>query len=140
MTTVELVYDRDCPNASRARAQLMRSFAEAGLPPRWSEWARGDPDSPDYVRGYGSPTILVGGKDVAGVTPSDGISCCRLYAGPSGEVQGIPSVRMIASALRATGEREQPSERHGRGKGWRSSLASLPGIGAALLPVDGEYP
>ncbi len=135
MTTVELVYDHDCPNVSKARAQLMRAFAETRLPPRWTEWARSDPESPDYVRGHGSPTILVGGNDVAGVAPSEGISCCRLYPGTSGEMQGVPSIQMIASALQATGEWEQPPERPGRDGGWRSSLAALPGIGAALLPV-----
>ncbi len=88
MATVELVYDYDCPNVSKARAQLLRAFAETGIPPRWSEWERADPASPDYVRGYGSPTILVDGKDVAGVAGSDSISCCRLYTGPSGEMPG----------------------------------------------------
>lgn len=135
MATVELVYDHDCPNVSKARAQLMLAFAETRLQPRWTEWARSDPESPEYVRGYGSPTILVGGKDVAGVAYSEGISCCRLYPGASGEIQGVPSIQMIASALRATGEWEEPPRRSRRGGGWRSSLAALPGIGAALLPV-----
>lgn len=55
MTTVELIYNHDCPNVSKARAQLMRVFAETEVPPRWAEWVRDDPASPDYVHGYGSP-------------------------------------------------------------------------------------
>ncbi len=111
METVELIYDHDCPNAAKARAQLLRAFVEAGLPPRWSEWERGDPTSPDYAHSYGSPTILVGGKDVAGVAPSDNISCCRLYPDPSGGMQGVPSAQVITSALQSSGGRsfsEQP--------------------------------
>jgi hypothetical protein len=135
MTKVELIYDHDCPNATNARAQLVRAFAETGLPPRWTEWARGDPESPDYVRGYGSPTILVEGDDVAGIAPADEVSCCRLYADASGGMQGAPAVRAIASALLVAYERaEQCKPRNGRA-GWRSSLAALPGIGGALLPA-----
>ncbi len=43
MTSVELIYDHDCPNVPKARAQLLRAFADVGIPPRWSEWERGDP-------------------------------------------------------------------------------------------------
>lgn len=122
---VELVYDSDCPNVLEARAQLQRSFAEARIPAKWTEWERSAPDSPDYVRGYGSPTILVNGKDVDG-SPLDGISSCRLYQSESGMVQKTPSVETIASALRsATGLRS----------GWRGVLATVPGVGAAVLPV-----
>jgi len=135
MIKVELIYDPDCPNVSKARAQLLCAFAESGLRPRWSEWDRGDPASPAYVRGYGSPTVLVEGKDVAGAEPSDGISCCRLYADPSGAFDGVPSVRLIASALRAGNKPPLSRKRSGRLGGWRSSLATLPGIGAALLPA-----
>ena len=135
MTTVEFIYDHDCSNVSMTRAQLLRAFSETGIHPRWTEWERSDPQSPDYVRGYGSPTILVDGKDVAGVPPSEGISCCRLYPGASGETQGVPPIPMIASSLRGLGRGKAPRERLARNPGWRSSLASLPGIGAALMPV-----
>lgn len=135
MTTVELIYDHDCPNVSITRAQLLRAFSETGIPPRWREWERSDSQSPDYVRGYGSPTILINGKDVAGVTPFDGISCCRLYPRTSREMQGVPPAELIASALRTIGSAGAPCERSARIQGWRSSLATLPGIGAALLPL-----
>ena len=103
MSTVELIYDADCPNAATARCQLLKAFARAGTTPRWTEWDRADPESPAYVNHYGSPTILVDGEDVAGEPASEGVSCCRLYASPSGAFQGAPSVQLIASALGSGG-------------------------------------
>ena len=134
MANVELIYDHDCPNVSKARAQLLRAFAEAGRAPNWTEWERSAPESPDYVKGYGSPTILVNGKDVAGAEASDDISCCRLYGDSSSGFQGVPPVRLIASALRAANEYPALGNRSERIVGWRSSLTTLPGIVFALLP------
>jgi mercuric ion transport protein len=100
VTRVELIYDGDCPNVPKARVRLLQAFAEAGIAPHWLEWERGDPASPDYVRGYGSPTILVDGRDVEGAGPSDDIHCCRLYSDSESGFQGAPPVRSITSALR----------------------------------------
>jgi hypothetical protein len=66
MATVDLVYDPDCPNVSLARTNLMRAFSRAGMQPQWSEHRIGDRNAPERVRGYGSPTVLVDGRDVAG--------------------------------------------------------------------------
>lgn len=98
--TVELIYDGDCPNVDAARRQLRRAIAGVGLPPRWREWRGDDPASPARVRGYGSPTILVDGEDVAPAGDSAG-ACCRVYARPGGSLAAVPSVDAIASALRA---------------------------------------
>lgn len=135
MTTVEFIYDHDCPNVSMTRTQLLLAFSETGILPCWKEWERSDSRSPEYVRGYGSPTILINGKDVAGVAPTNGTSCCRLYPGSSGDMQGIPPVELIASALRTTARAMAPYEHSARTPAWRSSMAALPGIGAAFLPV-----
>ncbi|MGQ0658414.1 MAG: hypothetical protein ACT4NU_10030 [Chromatiales bacterium] len=72
MLQVELIYDTDCPNVQRTRKAILEGFIEAGLQPSWKEWDRKSPDSPAYVLGYGSPTILVNGRDVAGVAPGNG--------------------------------------------------------------------
>jgi len=101
MINVELIYDRDCPNVAEARAELMRAFSEAGIAVRWVEWDRGDPASPSYVRSYGSPTVLVNGKDVAGARPMKGVSCCRLYSSADGGFRGAPEAAMIAKALKS---------------------------------------
>jgi hypothetical protein len=131
MPTVELIYDSDCPNVERARANLLRAFAEVGLTPRWQEWDRSDPESPVPVRAYGSPTVLVDGKDVADAPPS-GADCCRLYRDGKGRFQGAPSVGMIAAAL-GRSQGANPEGHRGQG-GWRSLLAVVPATGVALLP------
>ncbi|MEX1096136.1 MAG: MerC domain-containing protein [Planctomycetales bacterium] len=121
---VELIYDSDCPNVEEAKRQLRRALAEAGRPAEWTEWERSDPGSPPHVRGYGSPTILVDGGDVAGATPSNGAACCRLYSDGSGRLRGVPTVETIASAIMA----------HETRRGSRSWLASLPAVFMAVLP------
>jgi len=128
---VELIYDADCPNLEAARAALLRGMAEAGLPPAWTEWDRRAPASPPHARHYGSPTILVGGRDVAGAESGPGADACRVYEHELRGLSGVPPVEWIAAALRATGL--PASSRAGRS--WLRPLAALPGVGAALLPV-----
>lgn len=133
---VELIYDLDCPNVREARAALLRGFTELNLAARWTEWSRSSSESPAYVGRYGSPTVLVNGRDVAGAEPLSAADCCRVYTDGSAELRGIPPVSCIAAALRRAG----PSTfEGGSGKPWRLrySLSTLPGVGAALLPVGG---
>lgn len=135
MNSVELIYDRDCPNVANTRAHLLCAFAEVGLTASWTEWDRGDPDSPPYVTGYGSPTILVNGKDVTGAEPASGISSCRLYDDGSNGLTGVPSVLTISTALRVTVLSPFRGPLRSQQGGWPSSLATLPGIVAGVLPV-----
>lgn len=129
--SVELIYDLDCPNVGAARANLVKALAASGLEARWTEWDRSAPDSPAYVKGYGSPTILVDGKDVAGLLATDGNASCRLYRNAAGQFVGMPPVEQIAVALSSNGALS-PSTR--AAVGWRSSLAATPGIAFAFLP------
>ena len=104
MITVELIHDRDCPNAEGTRRELRLALESAGLPARWTEWVRQDPGAPSHALRYGSPTVLVNGRDVASVAPSDGLATCRLYTW-NGERVGFPPADLIAGALRgALGE------------------------------------
>jgi len=98
--TVELVYDRDCPNVPAAREQLLAAFKAAGREPSWQEWDVSLAAVPEHVRGYGSPTILVDGADVAGGEPTGTDVCCRIYAGDSGP-RGVPPLAQIVAALGA---------------------------------------
>lgn len=129
MTTVDLVYDLECPNVRAARANLMRAFAEAGRTPQWREYRIGADDLPEYARGFCSPTVLVGGRDVVGAEAA-GDGSCRLYTESAGST-GVPPVEQIAAALRGIGDGARSASRQG---GWRSTLAVAPGIGVALLP------
>jgi mercuric ion transport protein len=97
MTRVELIYSRDCPNVDETRARLRRAFATAGMTARWVEHVIGEPDVPEHARGYGSPTIFVDGRDVAGEMPH-GEQCCRIYAEGT-ERRGTPPLGMITAAL-----------------------------------------
>ena len=124
MPTVELIYDSDCPNVPRARENLLRAFSQTGLAPRWQEWDRADADAPAHVRAYGSPTILVDGRDVAGATAADA-ACCRIYTNDQGGKQGVPPVTLIVAALAGK------SDSKGFG---RNTISLLPAIGTALMP------
>lgn len=99
---VELVYEKTCPNISAARTQLLRAFANTGITPRWQEWEVSTDDAPDYVHGYGSPTILVNGKDVTPATHDGDDMCCRIYAGNEDGHKGVPALADIVSALRGS--------------------------------------
>ncbi|MBI2843907.1 MAG: MerC family mercury resistance protein [Armatimonadetes bacterium] len=136
MLKVELTYDSDCPNVREARAQLLRAFARAGLPPKWQEWERANTESPDYAHAYGSPTILVNGRDVDGALPSQHADCCRLYAEKAGHLRGVPSVETIASALLgANGISSRASGgQSGRNGSWHRALTVLPAVVLAAIP------
>lgn len=128
MVFVELVYAEHCPNVGDAREQLLRAFAQVGLPARWTEWQADAHDTPEHLRAYGSPTILVDGLDVAAVEPP-GFDACRVYPSVSGGLFGVPSVESIVAALCSAGASSARGRLH-----WPLNLAALPGVGAALLP------
>lgn len=116
---VELLYFPGCPNVPAAREQLLLAFATLGVRPDWIEVDVTSQATPEALRGFGSPTILVDGLDVAGDLGADG-SACRLYF--DSERPGVPPLRAIVSALTQRG----PD---------KSSLAVLPSILFSTLPV-----
>ncbi len=88
---IELVYFSGCPHVDDARAALRSALEGVGLPAEWQEWDQDRPETPARVQGHGSPTVLVGGRDVtrAGL-PNAGRAC---------RSDGIPSSQLIAAAL-----------------------------------------
>jgi hypothetical protein len=96
---VELIYDMDCPNVAETRLNLRRALAAARVEAKCTEWERSSPSSPAYTASFGSPTVLVEGRDVAGENPTQDISCCRLYASAEGRRSGAPSPELILSFL-----------------------------------------
>ncbi len=126
MPTIEFIYDGDCPNVEAARAELRRALQAATLETSWREWDRSDPNAPDYVRAYGSPTILVDGKDIAGMPPGDA-SACRVYRNEKGNARGVPDTQLILAALR-------DNPQNGKAAGGMRMLAALPAVGGAVLP------
>src|SRR6266852_3082700 len=105
MVTVELVYNGDCPNAEEARINLRRALTEAGLAAQWTEWEASSDATPAHLRSYGSPTVLVKGRDVAGAEPGDG-SSCRVYE-TAGTRSGVPPAELIVRALVAAKEQKR---------------------------------
>ncbi|MGA7802228.1 MAG: hypothetical protein WCC36_15630 [Gammaproteobacteria bacterium] len=101
MPAVELIYDPDCPNVTAARRVLIEAFGLAGLAAHWQEWRRDDERAPEHVRRFGSPTVLVDGRDVAPEVDLDGHGCCRLYPDTADRLRAAPSPALIAARLRA---------------------------------------
>lgn len=132
MTEIDLIHDVDCPNAGQARINLRRALEMARLPARWREWIRTAPTTPHDLLRFGSPTILVDGKDVAGVEPLDGADACRIYQDGNLRLKRVPAVSMILAALDRTPEESLASR---PGAGFLSSLAVIPGTLAAILPA-----
>jgi len=98
---VELICEKTCPNINPARDLLSSELNECGLTSYWQEWEVNNPDAPDYVRGYGSPTILVNDKDVAGEQPSETSACCRIYAtSDANSNKGVPLLEAVIKSLK----------------------------------------
>ena len=88
---VELIYFTDCPNVEMARENICKALGDNGLQKRWIEWDLEDEMTPDFYLSYGSPTVLVNGRDVlVGQAAVTGISC---------SLGGAPSAREIGIAL-----------------------------------------
>ncbi len=96
--TIELIYSQDCPNVDVTRARLQEVLARIGLASRWQEWDRESAGAPAHVRGYGSPTVLVDGRDVGEAAAAEA-DCCRVYPG-EGRFEGAPSTEVLESAIR----------------------------------------
>lgn len=91
---IQLLHFRGCPHVDAARAALRDALAAEHVGTLIEEVDVEDPAVPAWARGWGSPTILIDGQDVAGQQPS-GSACCRLYAG------GAPSVEAIRARIAA---------------------------------------
>lgn len=126
---VELIYDADCPNVKQARSVLIKAFTRTGVSARWLEWERSAPESPEYAKSFGSPTILVDGKDVVEAGTVSGSGACRVYRNDVGQLGGIPPLDVVCSAL-AKAAPDRPSKK----TRWQAFVASTPALGVALLP------
>ncbi len=125
---IELIFDHDCPNAPIARDRLGAALARLGQVPSWQEWERSAAGTPGYAIRFGSPTVLVDGRDVAGQPPTDA-PCCRLYRGANGGRDVAPPAELLHAAL------VDAAPGRGNRDGWLGSLAAVPGIAAAMLPA-----
>lgn len=88
-----LVFD-GCPLADAARESLREALTELGRA-HFEEINILDPNTAQEFRGWGSPTILIDGRDVSGAAKGDSVGC-RLYDGPN----GVPSPESIVKNIR----------------------------------------
>ncbi len=94
-TDVELVYFTGCPHVEAVRQAIRDALALEQLPLAWREWDQHDPATPSRVQRFGSPTVLVAGRDVTGATMGDAAAC---------RADGFPPAEAIRAAVRtATG-------------------------------------
>jgi mercuric ion transport protein len=54
-----------------------------------------DASTPEELRGWGSPTILIDGEDVSGGRKGDSV-CCRVYP----ESKGVPTAATIVATVK----------------------------------------
>ncbi len=88
---VELVFFDGCPNVDATRHRIQAALQQVGAAASWQEWDTLKETTPAELRRYGSPTVLVDGKDVSGAPPGTGMRCV---------VGGAPAIDLIVAALR----------------------------------------
>lgn len=115
---IQLLYFAGCPNLEPARAALREAMLAEQIDQAVEEVDVESAAAPESVRGWGSPTILIDGEDVAGAARTTG-SSCRLYP------TGAPTVEEIRLRLAAT--RRVPARPSGR-----AALSMLGAITAAM--------
>ena len=95
--SIDLIYDSDCPNIDRARSAIREALRTAGAAEVWKEWDRALPDTPDEFLGFGSPTVLVNGRDIGdeGGSSGTGANSCRIYVDECGCTCGAPPTALI---------------------------------------------
>lgn len=84
-----------CPLADPARENLKLALSETGID-SFEEVDILSNDSPEDLRGWGSPTILVDGVDVTGVPKGNSVSC-RVYPFEG----GVPDVQSIIEGFKS---------------------------------------
>jgi len=95
---VQLLTFAGCPNAESARRTLRSVLASAGITTTIEEVDTNAPETPERLREWGSPTILIDGADVEGLETPLGASC-RLYRDEAGRHRGTPSEVRLRLAL-----------------------------------------
>lgn len=75
-----LVFD-GCPLADAARESLREALNELGIT-HFEKINILEPNTAEELRGWGSPTILIDGRDVGGAAKGDSVGC-RVYDTPN---------------------------------------------------------
>lgn len=122
---IELIYEKNCPNVDDTRKTLKEALTICGCSLHWIEWEQSDPKSPKYIKNYGSPTILINGKDII-TNQISSSQCCRIYE-KDGHLQGVPNVEKVIDAIRQNRQTYFTL---------LSNLTIIPALGLSLLPLS----
>jgi len=95
---VQFVMFPGCPHAVPARRVLDRVLAAAGVTVPVEEIDTTAPETPEHLRNWGSPTILINGLDFEG-QPIPTAPSCRLYTDRLGRTLGAPSEMLLLAAV-----------------------------------------
>ena len=99
---VQLLTFAGCPHAEAARETLRSVLVSSAVVVPIEDVDTNAPGTPEALRGWGSPTILINGEDAEGQDAPTGASC-RLYRDQGGRLRGTPTQALLRSALtRAT--------------------------------------
>lgn len=102
MTEIEILHVPHCPNLDQARSRLERALDAVGMPSEVRETEVATADAAERLGMYGSPTILINGRDPFARHGNAASMACRLY-NHGGRIDGAPSVEQLADVLAAEG-------------------------------------
>ncbi|MBA3267821.1 MAG: thioredoxin family protein [Acidimicrobiia bacterium] len=103
MPKVELLWWEGCPSTARALATLRDVLAEEGLDPDCVVQREVDTDGEAEREGFvGSPTIRIGGVEVAPVEDEPAGLTCRVYRLRDGRTSPAPDPEDIRDVIKAT--------------------------------------
>jgi GNAT superfamily N-acetyltransferase len=103
--TVHVLTFEGCPHADSAKAAALTAISDFGGPIELIEVDLLDPEIPAQLKGYPSPTVLVGMKDVSPGEGTQGGIGCRASGAPSAE-----EVRLALEGAWAQDPRWHPDE------------------------------
>ena len=105
---VQLLTFPGCPHADAAREVLERALSLSGIRASIEEVDTVAPDTPELLKGWGSPTILIDGMDIEGQS-TPGTASCRLYREATGHLRGVPPEAAIREAVTAAARKASGS-------------------------------
>ena len=99
---VQLLTFHGCPNGAAAREVLRRVLKSYGIRAPIEEVNTTAPETPEHLKVWGSPTILINGADIEGQGAPSSASC-RLYRDEAGRLRGVPPEATILGAITRNG-------------------------------------
>lgn len=97
---VEFLWWSDCPSWDRALSELRAEMEAAGLDPAAIELREVESEREAEALGFvGSPTIRVGGRDIADPGDTRPTLNCRIYRLRDGRISAIPDRLDVRGAL-----------------------------------------